>query len=125
LIHRRGGNRRRGVSLDVHSMLDRLEATHFIQLVDQPHQLTLPDGRTLAVRIDNVREQPLARMPDAPKNRRLPFSVTLTALEPTNFVDGLCALELPGLGWVRDIWVGRMAALGRDHTGAYFQIVFN
>lgn len=106
-------------------MLDRLEATHFIQLVDQPHQLTLPDGRTLAVRIDNVREQPLARMPDAPKNRRLPFSVTLTALEPTNFVDGLCALELPGLGWVRDIWVGRMAALGRDHTGAYFQIVFN
>lgn len=106
-------------------MLDRLEATHFIPLVDQPHQLTLPDGQTLAVRIDSVREQPLARMPDAPAHRRQPFSVTFTALEPTDFEDGLCTLELPGIGCVRDIWIGRMAALGRDHAGAYFQIVFN
>ncbi|KAA0069864.1 hypothetical protein [Rhodanobacter sp. T12-5] len=106
-------------------MLDRLEAKHFTPLVDQPYQLTLPDGHVLAVRIDSVREQPLARMPDAPAERRLPFLVTLTALEPTDFVDGLCALELPELGCVRDIWIGRMAALGRDHAGAYFQIAFN
>jgi hypothetical protein len=106
-------------------MLDRLEAKHFTPLIDQPHQLTLSDGRTLAVRIDSVREQPMARMPDAPVDRRQPFSVTLTALEPTDFVDGLCALELPELGCVHDIWIGRMAALGRDHAGAYFQIAFN
>lgn len=106
-------------------MLDRLDAKHFIPLVGQPHQLTLPDGHTLAVRIDSVREQPLARMPDAPADRRQPFSMTLTALEPTDFVDGPCAMDLPELGCVRDIWIGRMAALGRDHAGAYFQIVFN
>lgn len=106
-------------------MLDRLEAKHFTALQDQPRQLTLPDGSQLPVRIDGVREQPLARMPDAAADRRMPFTVTLTALEPTGFIDGLCALELPELGRVEGIWVGRMAALGRDHAGAYFQIVFN
>lgn len=106
-------------------MLDRLAAKHFAPLVDQPCQLTLPDGQSLRVRIDSVGEQALGRMPDAPAERRLPFTVTLTALEPTGFIDGLCALELPELGRVDGIWIGRMAALGRDHAGAYFQIVFN
>lgn len=51
--------------------------------------------------------------------------MTLTALEPTTFTDGPCALDLPELGRVEGICVGRMAALGRDHAGAYFQINFN
>lgn len=106
-------------------MLDRLTAAHFAPLLDQPQHLTLPDGSTLAVRIDGAREQPLARMPTAPAGQRTPFTVTLTALEPTAFIDGMCALELPELGQVQGIWVGRMAALGRDPAGAYFQIMFN
>ena len=106
-------------------MLDRLEAAHFIPLVEQPRQLMLPDGSALAVRVDSVRENAAARVPCAAADRRMPFTVTLTALEPTAFIDGLCAIDLPGLGQVEGIWVGRMAALGRDHTGAYFQIVFN
>lgn len=106
-------------------MLDRLAAKHFAPLVGQPCQLTLPDGHPLQVHVDSVGEQPLARMPDAPAERRMPFTVTLTALEPTVFIDGLCSMELPELGPVDGIWIGRMAALGRDHAGAYFQIVFN
>jgi hypothetical protein len=106
-------------------MLDRLEASHFVPLLAQTQQLILSDGSTLAVRVDSVSEHPRSRMPGAPAERRTPFSVTLTALEPTTFIDGLCTIELPDAGRVEDVWIGRMAALGRDHAGAYFQIVFN
>jgi hypothetical protein len=106
-------------------MLDRLEAAHFAPLIEQTRQLMLPDGSVLPVHVDDVRENPRARMPHAASDQRMPFTVTLTALEPTAFIDGLCALDLPGFGRVEGIWVNRMAALGRDHDGAYFQIVFN
>ena len=66
-------------------MLDRLDASHFIPLLEQPQQLAFPDGSTLTVRVDSVRENPAARMPLAPADQRLPFTVTLTALEPTTF----------------------------------------
>lgn len=103
-------------------MLDRLAAAHFTPLLAQPQRLTLPDGSTLPVRVDSVSEHPRSRMPDA---QRTPFTVTLTALEPTTFTDGLCAIDLPELGRVKGIAVGRLAALGRDQAGAYFQINFN
>jgi hypothetical protein len=106
-------------------MLDRLEASHFAPLLEREQPLTLPDGSVLTVRVDGVRENSSARVPHAPADRRMPFTVTLTALEPTAFIDGLCAIDLPALGRVEGIWVNRMAALGRDHAGAYFQIVFN
>jgi hypothetical protein len=106
-------------------MLDRLEASHFAPLLTQTQPLILPDGHALPVRVDGVHEHPRSRMPGAPVDRRTPFTVTLTALERTAFIDGLCAIELPALGRVEGIWVGRLAALGRDHAGAYFQMVFN
>lgn len=106
-------------------MLDRLAAAHFTPLLAQPQRLTLPDGSTLPVRIDSVSEHPRSRMPGAPAERRTPFTVTLTALAPTAFTDGLCAIDLPELGRVEGIGVGRLAALGRDPAGAYFQIIFN
>ena len=106
-------------------MLDRLAAAHFTPLLAQPQQLMLPDGSTLPVRIDGVSESPQSRLPGAAAERRTPFTVTLTALEPTAFTDGLCAIDLPELGRVEGIYVGRLAALGRDQAGAYFQINFN
>ncbi|MDO1530351.1 hypothetical protein QMK61_16050 [Fulvimonas sp. R45] len=106
-------------------MLDRLEASHFAPLLAQPQRLILPDGHPLPVRVDAIHEHPRSRMPGAPAERRTPFTVTLTALEPTAFIDGLCAIDLPALGRVDGIWVGRLAALGRDQASAYFQIVFN
>lgn len=106
-------------------MLDRLAASHFAPVLHQALKLALPDGGTLSTRVDAVQENPQARMPQAPVDQRNPFTVTLTALEPTAFLRGPCAMELPELGLVRGVWVERMAALGRDHGGAYFQIVFN
>lgn len=103
-------------------MLDRLEAAHFAPLVGRSHTLELADGTRLPVRVDAVTSRPQARMPQAPRE---PFVVTLTALAPTAFTDGLCALELPALGRVEGVWINRVAALGRDPAGAYFQIVFN
>lgn len=106
-------------------MLDRLKASHFTPLLTQPQSLVLPDGSVLPVQVDSVREHPRSRMPQADADSRIPFTVTLTALEPTEFIDGPCTLDLPDIGRVEGIHVGRLAALGRDPTGAYFQIIFN
>ncbi len=106
-------------------MLDRIEASHFSPLTGQVFQLNTPDGGKLALMIDNVKTEPRARMPDAPEAQRMPFSVSLTAQQATTFIDGLCSMELPALGLVKDIFVSRMAPLGRDPSGAYFQIIFN
>lgn len=106
-------------------MLDRLAASHFAPLLHQTLRLQFPDGSTLSTRVDSVQACPQARMPQAPADRRMPFTVTLTALEPTGFAGGPCTMELPEWGPVHGIWVERLAAMGRDHDVAYFQIVFN
>lgn len=106
-------------------MLDRLAADHFTPLLHQTLRLGLPDGSALATRVDSIQACPQARMPHAPADRRMPFTVTLTALEATGFAGGPCTMELPEWGLVQGIWVERLAAMGRDHGGAYFQVVFN
>lgn len=106
-------------------MLDRIDADHFRPLEGARLEVETPGGDTLALTVDGVTLKPQARMPDAPADRRIPFCVTLTAVEPTAFVDGACALTLPALGRVENVWVSRVAPLGRDPAGAYFQIIFN
>ena len=106
-------------------MLDRLASRHFAPLIGQTHPLILADGHALPIRVDSVSDQPKAQPPDAPADSRMPFTVTLTALEPTAFICGPCTLDLPEVGRVEGIWVDRMASLGRDPTGHYFQILFN
>jgi hypothetical protein len=49
----------------------------------------------------------------------------LSSLEATEFVDGLCALELPELGRVDGIFVSRVPPMGRPPELAYFHITFN
>jgi hypothetical protein len=105
-------------------MLERVHAEHFRPLAGQCLEVRTPNGETLVLAVDGVTLQPLARMPDTPADRRIPFSVALTATQPTAFTDGLCTVALPVLGCVRDVWVTRAAPLGRDATRAYFQIVF-
>jgi hypothetical protein len=51
--------------------------------------------------------------------------VQLRSLQPTDFIDGLCALELPQLGRVEAIFVSREPPLGRDPALGYFNIIFN
>ena len=58
-------------------------------------------------------------------SERMPFSVELSSLQPTEFVDGLCAFELPELGRVDDIFVSRVPPMGRNPKLAYFHITFN
>jgi hypothetical protein len=55
----------------------------------------------------------------------MPFSVEFNSLKPTEFVDGLCSLELPELGQVENIFVSRVPAMGRDPDVGYFYIAFN
>ncbi len=103
-------------------MLQQVCNEHFQPLVERPCPLYLPDGSQLPVQVEAVELRPQSRLPE---NSRTPFSVTLRSLEPTHFIDGLCALELPQLGRVDEIFVSREPPLGRDPALGYFNIVFN
>lgn len=102
-------------------MLPEILSTHFAALEGSTTSLGLPDGRLLAVQVDEVSEKPLSRMGE----QRMPFAVMLTAPTGTDFVDGLCAIELPEVGRVEGIFVSRVPPAGRDPAAAYFCIVFN
>ena len=103
-------------------MLQQVQHHHFQTLQGKTGTLRLPDGSDLPIHIDSLEETPRARMPNS---ERMPFSVELTSLKPTAFVDGLCALELPKLGQVKDIFVSRVPAMGRDPGVGYFSIAVN
>ncbi|SDS35734.1 hypothetical protein SAMN05216598_1330 [Pseudomonas asplenii] len=103
-------------------MLQQVSSEHFQWLLDQTCPLHLPDGSVLPVQVEAVALHPQSRLPE---NSRMPFSVQLHSLQPTDFIDGLCGLELPQMGRVEDIFVSREPSLGRDPARGYFNIVFN
>lgn len=106
-------------------MLNLISAEHFLQLQGQVCEFAADTGETLLLRVDSVNLKPNARMPSASAETRVPFSVGLTAMQPTGFMDGSCTVELPQLGLVSQLMVLREAALDRDPTQHYFQILFN
>lgn len=103
-------------------MLQDITVEHFRTLLGSTCSLRLSDGSQLPIAISSIDEKPLARLSG---NQRLPFCVGLDSLEPSNFVDGLCALELPELGKLKDVFVSRVPPLGRDENLAYYCISFN
>ncbi|QAX82662.1 hypothetical protein C2E19_01870 [Pseudomonas sp. DTU12.3] len=103
-------------------MLQSVQSQHFQALRGRVGTLHLPDGSAMQIHIGELEEKPLAKMR---YSERMPFSVELNSLGPTEFVDGLCALELPELGRVDNIFVSRVPLMGRDPARAYFHITFN
>ncbi|MGL6247429.1 DUF6916 family protein [Pseudomonas sp.] len=103
-------------------MLQQVQSRHFQALLGKTGTLRLPGGSELPIHIDTLKETPCSQMPNS---ERMPFSVEINSLKPTEFVDGLCTLELPELGQVQDIFVSRVPAMGRDPGLGYFYIAFN
>ena len=103
-------------------MLQQVSSEHFQLLMKQHCPLHLPDGSLLPIEIETITLRPQSRLPES---SRMPFNVVLRSLEPTEFVDGLCALELPQLGRVDAVFVSREPPLGRDPALGYFNIAFN
>jgi hypothetical protein len=103
-------------------MQQQVNGNHFRQLLGTPSLLYLEDGSELPVSIDSVEDAPKARLSES---SRMPFGVALSSSQSTAFVDGPCAIDLPGLGRVEGIFVSRTPALGRDANRAYFYITFN
>ena len=103
-------------------MLQQVQSQHFQALLGKTGMLRLPDGSELPIHIEHLEEVPAAKMRNS---ERMPFSVEFSSLQSTDFVDGLCALELPELGQVEDIFVSRVPAMGRDPQLGYFYIAFN
>jgi hypothetical protein len=106
-------------------MLHAIAAAHFTALEGQVREFETVDGHRIVLRVDGVKLKPATGFPGEDAGHRTPFTVNLTAVEPTAFVHGLCAVELPELGRVENMMVSRQAALARDPQLAYFQILFN
>lgn len=103
-------------------MLEQVTGEHFRSLLEKPWTLYLSDGSHLPISIDAVEDAPRARITES---ARMPFGVSLSTSQATDFVDGLCAIELPELGRVEGVFVSRTPVLGRDASRAYFYITFN
>ena len=103
-------------------MLQQVQSQHFQTLLGKTGTLRLPDGSELPIHIDTLAETPRSQLPNS---ERMPFSVEFNSLQPTDFVDGLCVMELPELGRVKDIFVSRVPPMGRDPQLGYFYIAFN
>lgn len=106
-------------------MLDLVDASHFNPLTGKVCDVHLPNGSILPMQVDCVTAKPQSRNPYAPATRRMPFSVGLTATQTTEFVEGPCVIDLENFGRLEGVFVARVAPLGRDPNGAYYQIVFN
>jgi hypothetical protein len=106
-------------------MLDLISADHFRQVQGEVCEFVTDTGEKRLLRGDSVNLKPNARMPSAAEDTRGPFSVGLTAVQPTGFMDGGCTVDLPQLGQVSHLMVLREAALDRDPRQHYFQILFN
>lgn len=103
-------------------MLQQVHSRHFQPLLGQTGSLILPDGSCLPVRFETLEQTPRAKLPNT---ERMPFSVEFNSLESTDFVDGLCALQVPELGRLEGVFVSRIPPMGRDPTLGYFYIAFN
>lgn len=103
-------------------MLQQVQSRHFQALLGKTGTLRLPDGSELPIHIETLAETPRSQLPNS---ERKPFSVEFTSLQPTDFVDGLCVMQLPELGQVEGIFVSRVPAMGRDPQRGYFYIAFN
>lgn len=103
-------------------MLQQVQSQHFQALLGKTGTLRLPDGSELPIHIDTLAETHRSQLPNS---ERMPFSVGFNSLQPTDFVDGLCVMELPELGRVKDIFVSRVPPMGRDPQLGYFYIAFN
>ncbi|MEJ8863211.1 DUF6916 family protein [Pseudomonas jessenii] len=103
-------------------MLQAVQSHHFQTLLGQTVVLRLPDGSELPVQFEHLEDSPRARMRNS---ERMPFSVEFNSLVSTDFVDGLCTLQLPELGKVENIFVSRVPSMGRDPQRGYFYIAFN
>lgn len=102
-------------------MLEHVTREHFQPLLNQPCPLLLPDGTQLSIEIQAIEERPRSHLPES---ARMAFSVMLRSLEPTDFVDGLCSLDVPGER-LNNVFVSREPAMGRDANLGYYCIVFN
>jgi hypothetical protein len=105
-------------------MLERISSDHFSPLIGQTCHAQTPMGEALTLRVETVKEHRETRPPES-SSLRVPFTVTLTAREPTRFTEGCCRLQLATIGCLEGAQLVRVASLGRDPTQAYFQIVFN
>ncbi|KTB69802.1 hypothetical protein [Pseudomonas syringae] len=103
-------------------MLQDITVEHFRVVVGTTCLLQLSDGSQLPVQVSSVAERPQAR---ASQDQRLPFNVSLDSLQPSDFIDGPCAIELPETGLLQEVFVSRVPAMGRDNRLAYYCISFN
>ncbi|UDM17747.1 hypothetical protein [Vogesella sp. XCS3] len=109
-------------------MLANIQAEDFMPLLGQPCLMCNEQfAAGITLHIQAIRLRPLAQLPGS---ARSPFVVELAMPEPAPMGDLQGQLRLPAaVGGpeitLDEVWVGRVAAAGRDPAWAYFQLPFN
>lgn len=106
-------------------MLDAVRAEHFSALTGEVCRIEPEGGDAFLATIERVRLHPGTQLPGGSAEKREPFSVLLISTDNPGFVDGACALELPGVGRLTGLQVSRTVPQSADLSKAYYQIMFN
>lgn len=107
-------------------MLGTLRSQDFAVLVGKTGTLADDAGRVVFVKVEDVVENPRAMSRRRAPDRRIPFSVRLSApLEASSFSSGTCVLNFDGLGPVEGVYVTRILSREDDDGKAWYEIVIN
>ncbi|WP_047250396.1 hypothetical protein [Chromobacterium subtsugae] len=111
-------------------MLAELRSEDFAPLLGQSCLFSVEQQPELELRIQTVRQKPLAQVPGREDTQRTPFVVELVAARATELVDAVGTLNLPAADGLperrlENVWISRTGAMGRDRQYCYFQLPFN
>jgi hypothetical protein len=106
--------------------LASLSAEHFRPHLGETFYLMLPDAAPLALELKEVEENPRARMPRAPAERRMPFSLLFSGDPNAPLAGEVLPLRHPALGDLPPLLITRvMYGAGVLDSNGWFQICFN
>lgn len=106
--------------------LAELSADHFRPHMGETFEILMPEGPPLELALKEVEENPRARMPNSPLQRRMPFSVLLTGDPNRSFLTAVLPLRHPALGTLPPLLINRiMPSSGLFDPLAWYQITFN
>ncbi len=94
--------------------------------IGETFQAHRPDGSVLTLTLQSIKEKPLARMSNAPVEKRMPFSLTLSGRKEAAFLSDIVFLVHESMGTFENLLISQvMSQQGMTDPDSWYQIVFN